>query len=192
MDDLSQILIPSLFGLLGVLVGGLITTQSQKRERLQARKREQLDGFYSPLLGMRARMVAISQVRTKVTGATDRAWRNLFRGVTSPEVSQKLVAQHQPEFAKVVDAQNKALTEVILPLYRDMVEHFQTNMGLAEPSTRAYFGALVEFIEIWDRWLDDSLPSEVVAELDHSEDKLQPFYRDLADQLDHMQRELKR
>lgn len=185
-------LIPALFGLLGVLVGGWITGQNQKRERAHARMRAQLDGFYSPLLGMRARMVATSQVRTKVTGATDRAWRNLFRGVTSPEASQKLVAQHEPQFAKVVDAQNKSLTEGILPLYRDMVKHFQANMGLAEPSTREYFGALVEFIEIWDRWLDGTLPKEVAAELDHSEDALQPFYGDLAAQLDRLQRELER
>lgn len=130
MDDLSRVLIPALIGLLGVLVGGWTIGQNQKRERVHARLRAQLDGFYAPLLGMRARMVAMSHVRTKVTDATDRAWRNLFQGVTSPEASQRVVAQHQPEFEKVVDAQNRWLTEVILPLYRDMVKHFQANMGL--------------------------------------------------------------
>ena len=33
-------------------------------------------------------------------------------------------------------------------------------MGLVEPGTRAHFGALVEFIDIWDRWLAKTIPAE--------------------------------
>ena len=73
-----------------------------------------------------------------------------------------------------------------------MVKHFADNMSLADPSTRDHFGALVEFVEIWNRWLDKTLPKETLEFLGHSEEKLKPFYKDLADKMVSISDELKK
>ena len=52
-------------------------------------------------------------------------------------------------------------------------------MWLAEPETVEYFKELLEFIDIWDRWLARSMPVEVWKKLDHPEEKLKPFYNNL-------------
>ena len=71
-----------------------------------------------------------------------------------------------------------------------MVNLFRDRMGLAEPSTLEHFGALVEFVEIWDRWLDETIPPEVVGNLEHGEEKLYPLYEDVADQFKRLQKEI--
>jgi hypothetical protein len=73
-----------------------------------------------------------------------------------------------------------------------MVDLFSEKMGLAEKSTRQYFAAIVEFVDIWERWLADTIPAEVAMELKHSEEPLHPFYKDLAENLERLQRELGR
>lgn len=182
-----------IFGLVGVLVGGWIANRGQKQQRQDQYVREQLESFYYPMLGLRAKMVAKSQVRTKVSGAVDAAWRKLVQQLESVDPGQlsETIHSRSPDFEKAIEENNRELIEGILPLYRQMVETFSANMGLAESSTREYFGALVEFIDIWDRWLKGTLAKEVLDELKHSEDKLGPFYRDLFDQLDRLQKQLK-
>jgi hypothetical protein len=71
-----------------------------------------------------------------------------------------------------------------------MVDLFSAKMQLAEPSTIQHFQALVEFVEIWNRWLDQSLPPEVLGQLRHSEETLNAFYEDVADNFVRMQHAL--
>ncbi len=87
-----------------------------------------------------------------------------------------------------MDYNNIQLREVILPLYRKMLAHFFANMWLAEPPTLAYYGVLAEFVEIWNR--SESLPSKVIKELDHNEEKLYPFYNDLRENFERLSKEL--
>lgn len=179
-------------GLLGVALGGWITAHSQKKQRVHDRIREQLSGFYSPLLGIRVRILAKSEVRRKVSGATGEAWRKLFsQGRNDVELLARIEKERSPDFEKVLEENNRQLIEDLLPLYRKMVDLFADNMWLAEPSTREHFGALVEFVEIWDRWLGGTLPKETVPLLGHSEKNLQPFYKDLATQLNRLSNELR-
>jgi hypothetical protein len=77
--------------------------------------------------------------------------------------------------------------EEIIPSYRKMVELFTLQMHLAEPSTINCFPALLEFVEVWNRWLDESLPSEVLGLLSHTEETLFPFYENLLDNFTRMQ-----
>jgi len=75
-----QILIPAAAALAGVLVGGLITSYNQKRERQHRRMREQLEDFYSVLLGMRLQIRAKSELRAKLRAiAEDRVVKKLER-----------------------------------------------------------------------------------------------------------------
>jgi len=70
MDLWTQI-IPVLSGVTGVLIGGWITSKNQQKERRHKRMLKQLDQFYGPLLGIRLQILAKSEVRLKVSGATD-------------------------------------------------------------------------------------------------------------------------
>ena len=97
-----------------------------------------------------------------------------------------------PDFEKIIHEDNRQLVDELMPCYRDMVNLFRDKMGLAEPSTLEHFGALVEFVEIWDRWLDETIPAEVPGALEHGEEKLYPLYDDLSRQFRRLQKELVR
>jgi hypothetical protein len=181
-------------GLLGVVVGGWITDRNQRRERQHNRVREQLQGFYSPLYGMRVRIRAKEDVLLKVTEASEATFKKL---VVPPagalkDVHFKYAEGRVPDFAKVTDENSRQVSEEIMPLYRQMVEHFSANMGLAEPSTLEYFGTLLEFVETWDRWARNTLPPEVGATLCQSPERLQPFYQDLETQSARLRKRLNR
>jgi hypothetical protein len=88
-----------------------------------------------------------------------------------------------PEFKRIIAYNNKQLQEELLPIYRQMIEHFSANLWLAEPSTRSFFGELVKFVEMWDRHLAGSVPFEVLLEYTADESRLLPFYDDLAAQM---------
>jgi hypothetical protein len=60
-------------------------------------------------------------------------------------------------------------------------------MWLAEPSTLEHYTALVEYVEVWNRALEHTIPDDVVLELDHDEKKLHPFYADLSLQFKRLQ-----
>jgi hypothetical protein len=171
--SLVQVVVPAVAGLVGVLVGGWITTHSQKIERQHQGIREQLSDFYSVLLGKRSQIRAKSEVRLKV--------RN---------IAQKV--QRDEEFQKLLEYDKRQLQEELVPLYREMLDHLTNNMWLAEPSTLTHYGTLVEYVEVWNRSLDKTLPTDVAFEIDHDEKKLYPFYEDLKSQFERLQAELKK
>lgn len=65
-----------------------------------------------------------------------------------------------------------------------MLDHYTSHMWLAEKSTLQHHYALTEFVEIWNRHLDESIPYEVINSLDHKEAMLNPFYEDLQNNFD--------
>jgi hypothetical protein len=186
-------LITAAAGLGGVGVGGWIAAHGQKKQRQHERAREQLNEFYAPMLGIRSWILAKGQRRVRVSGAADAAWRRLVDTRRAHvDALRELSDERMPDFARIIEDNNRELVEDILPRYHEMVDLFRERMALAEPSTVEHFGALVEFVDLWDRWLDRTIPPEVVTELDHSEEKLAPFYADLAEQVGRLKDELKR
>ena len=177
--DIIQAAITGAAGLLGVSVGGWITAWNQRREREFARLHEQLMGFYAPMRGLRAEIRAKSEVRTKIHGVAQELWPKKFEGIDDPEVTKRIDREEAPKYEKIFDYSNKQLKEDLVPLYRKMLQHFSINMGLAELSTLEHYAAFVEFVELWNRALDGSLPGEVVNRLDHSETKVKPLYEDI-------------
>jgi hypothetical protein len=183
-------------GLVGVAVGGYFAAHNQKRERQQRRISEQHAEFYSPMLGLRALVLAKKELSVKITGEADSAWRKMMelayeRKNVDLDHVEKLMQERGPKFERIIEYQNRQLAQEVIPAYRKMVELFVSKMHLAEPSTIQHFSTLVEFVEIWDRWLGKSLPAEVLGQLDHSEQKLYPFYHDLFDTFARMQRALR-
>ena len=77
-----------------------------------------------------------------------------------------------------------------MPPYRSMIDIFCDKMWLAEPETRDYFGQLVEFVDVWDKILDNKLPRSVAPAISHTEANLAPFYTHLQEVHDRLRREI--
>jgi hypothetical protein len=168
--------------LLGVFAGGFFTARNQKRERQQRRINDQLSEFYSPMLALRAFVLTKSELRLKISGVAEIAWQDLVtsRHPIDVERLMKTTEERFPVFEKIIIDDNRQFAEEIMPAYHKMVELFRSKMHIAELSTIEHFASLLEFVEIWDRWLDKSIPHEVGAKLNHSEQKLYPFYMNVA------------
>jgi hypothetical protein len=187
---LVNTLIPAGSGMLGVLIGGWLTALNQKQERREAHFKSQLSEFYSPLLGIRSQIKAKSELRLKLSSAAGAAWPAKFAGIEDPMLKKEISERDSPAYDKLQDYNNRQLTEEIVPLYRKMLVIFTDGMWLAEPSTIRHYAALVEFVEIWNRFLDQSLPREVLQQIEHKEETLQPLYADLEHNLSTLSKRL--
>jgi len=146
------------------------------------------------MFAIRAKSLAKSEQRLKISGTADAAWRELVddererRGIEGIERARRVSF---PMFEEIIEYDNRQFLEEILPSYREMLRLFVEKMYLAEVSTIVHLEELIGFVEIWDRWLAKSLPSEVVKRLGHSEERLFPFYRDVATHFASLQEEVK-
>lgn len=177
LTPLAQAAISAAAGLLGVIVGGWITARSQAVERRHKRIVDQVNGFYGPMIGFSERIAAKTSTTKELSDAASGVW-------------QRNREDFKP-FSRLLDENNRQFEQETLPLYRRMLEHFSANMALAEPSTRQNFAALVQFVEIWDRWLNGSIPQEVVSELNHGEG-ISLLHADLQRQHERLTSELRR
>jgi hypothetical protein len=166
---LVPIALPAAAGFVGVLIGAWLTSQREQRQRQLAFLEKQLSGFYSPILGLRKEIHAQSALRTRIHDAARVTWEQLVASGAEPG--------REGEFANLIEYDNEKFTKDLLPLYREMLSVFRSSYWLARPETRLYYETLVEFVEVWNRWLAKSLPAEVVQQLEHGEEKLQPFYQ---------------
>jgi hypothetical protein len=190
LAKLASPIIAAFAGLGGVALGGAIASWSQSKERQQARVREKLDKFYSPLLGIRMQILAKSEVRQKVHRSAEAEWQALFKGIDSPEEKARITTERGPDFKGVFDYSAEQLKNDLVPLYKQMAALFTANMQFAEEPTRKYFGTLVEFVELWNRQLQKPMPPEVVLSLNQSEKNLYPFYEDLETQFRRLRKQL--
>jgi hypothetical protein len=127
----------------------------------------------------------------KISRAADKAWRKLCDGYEgNPDGLKKVTDERHGAFTKIIDYNNEYLGKECIPSYHRMIEVFRKNMWLAEPSTVAYFPSLLDFVDIWDRFLAGALPGEVIQELNHSEESLQPLYGELQKKHDELRGKL--
>jgi ABC-type phosphate transport system auxiliary subunit len=161
-----------------------LSARREKGQRRYAFRERQLQDFYSPLLGLRMEIRARSDLRVQVRALAGSVWETLVaeaRQSPDPEAMLKLERHRWPLFEKVAIYDDKKLPEELIPTYRKMLSIFRDNLWLAEPETRRFFKTLLEFVDIWERWIGGNLVPEILSGLDHSESKLQPFY-------DHLER----
>jgi hypothetical protein len=117
-----QIVIPALAGLLGVLVGGWITTRNQKIERQHQRIREQLSSFYSVLIGMHKQIREKSQVRVKLRGIANRAYENELKQAGDDQIAAKRIADaSEPAYKKIMEIRQPIIDGRISPFVREHV-----------------------------------------------------------------------
>ena len=189
-----SIAVPALAGLFGVWIGSLLSSRREQKEQRLSFLGKQLQEFYSALLGIRTEIRMRSEIRVKVHDAAGAIWPELCedaRARGGPEALQRLTETRSPEFERLIEYDNKQLFQELLPLYRRMVELFRTNYWLAEPDTRAFFPDLVEFVELWNRSEQKSLPVEVIQRLGHGEEKLNDFYTHLQTKHDELREKVR-
>jgi hypothetical protein len=186
-------LVSAASGLIGVAVGAWMTGRHQVSERRYRYLLQQLTEFYSPMLGMREQIRIKSEIRLKISNAAGTAWPELVADAREAglDAVQELQEKRWPGFERIIEYENRQLEQEILPLYRQMLQFFTAKSHLAEASTRSHHQQLIEFVDIWDRWLGGALPPEVLKRLEHGEERLQPFYEDLTANFERLQGRLR-
>jgi hypothetical protein len=150
-----------------------------------------INGF--AMLGLRNEIRMLSELRVKVQQAADSAWNDICEqaGGSSPEELRRIRTERYPAFQILIEYDNKQFQEELIPSYHQMAKLFRECYWLAEPDTRAYYSELIEFVGLWDRWLKESIPPEVITSLRLSEEKLQPFYDHLEKRHDSLRKKIK-
>ncbi len=186
-----SILVPAISGLSGVAIGAFLTTRRETLNRKYKFIERQLTDFYSPLLAIRMDLKVSGELRLRISNTADSEWRKLcarFEG--QPDELRKLSETSGEKFNKIIGYDNEKLRNKDIPAYHKMLEIIQNNMWLAEKSTLKHFPKLIEFVDLWDRFLKETLPGEVVQALDHSEKSLYPLYEDLQHRHDELRAKL--
>jgi len=187
-------LFTALIGLLGVLVGALITITIDRTKAKRDFLSRQLSEFYSPMHGIREEIRILSEFRLKVRNHAGKVWQDLCKNGQasgSPEISDKLLEPEREKLHDRIDYDNEQLRQKLIPAYRRMVDLFREKYWLAEPKTREHFPSLVEFVEGWDRFLSGTHSAKIFEGMPVNEDKLLPFYEEIKRTLDRLRRRVK-
>lgn len=176
------------------LVGGLIVYVFGIRKlSIELRNtfvQKQMSEFYSPLAGCRKRIRAKSEVREKVSSVANEAWKDLCaRYMAAKQPMHDHEEQYAP-YGRIIDYDNDQLREELIPLYRKMLDVFTEKYWLADEDTRAYYQDFLEFVEIWERYLAEALPRDVLVKLGHTEENVLPFYDHVEQKLSALQNEI--
>ncbi len=177
----SNALISASAGLLGVIAGGFLTTYAQSRARLNKHYRDQLQKFYSPILGLREEIRAKSESRARLQGMAETKFQDIAREATDKEIA---------DYSGVGEYGNQQFKEEMIPTYEEMAKLFKERMYLAEPSTRSHYSKLVDLVEIWKRFLANTLPCTLANEIVRSAIELRPFYEDVEKNFAQLQKKL--
>lgn len=184
-------------GTLGALVGiGLTLWFNSRNERTKRQfdfLHTQMQDFYSPLLSIRQRISALSELRGRVATASNAAWVELVEEAKARggvEEIEKLRRERSPDFHNIIEYENEQLKTELLPAYKQMLEIFRAKFWLAEAQTRVHFNELVVFVELWTRYLNKTIPSEAIVRLNLTEERLAPLYDDLQKRFDDLQQRL--
>jgi hypothetical protein len=177
-----SLLIPAVAGLGGVALGAWLTARNERRRRRFEFIEKQLQDLYSPLLSIRKRIRALSELRVRVGVEAQTVWQTLCekaRQQGGAQALQQLSAERSAQFTAIVEYENEQFKSGLLPAYKQMLDIFREKFWLAEDATRGHFQELIVFIELWDRHLNETIPGEVIARLEVNEARLTPLYDDL-------------
>lgn len=180
---LVSVLAPLVTGYIGIRYG-LKQIRVQKRVDLIE---NQLNKFYSPILGLRKEIRAKSELRLKIRIIGDEAWKEECEATGASGVSPNIMP-----YEKEIGYNNTQLKEEFIPSYNKMLQIFRENYWLAEPETREFYTKLVEYVEIWNRNFNNGLPPKVAKKIGHTEESLRPFYEELERRTDVLRKELLR
>jgi hypothetical protein len=176
-------------GWIGAFINNLMTVWRERAARAVQFRKQQLERFYGPLLAMHKEIRARSELRVKLQNAIDSQHVQDMLAA-GPGKTEDASDPHLPAIVKNIRDENETFRNVLMPRYRDMLNVFREQMWLAEPETRKHYGDLVEFVDVWDKILDDKLPRSVAPTIGHTEQNLHPFYRHLEEVHDRLRSEV--
>jgi len=177
MKFVISVIAPVITGWLGLRFG----LSQVKIEKRLAFIEKQLAEFYGPLLGMHHEIGAKSKMRQKVENTS---LKQVLE--TLPETEWDRAHATKGE----INYNNKQLYEELLPMYREMLKVFRDKQHLAEKETLEFYSDLVEFVEGWNRISNGGITIETLQEINHTEENLEPFYRELETRSDILRKEL--
>lgn len=181
-------------GLLGVFVGGwLVNSQNQSQRRIEFYK-DQLNRFYSPMVGIRKEIGVLSEFRLASEKASRDWWQKVCqeaRSIEEERVSKEHFEANKPKIKSKIDYENTQLETKLIPAYRQMLEIFKNNYWLAEEETRLHFSTLVKYVETWNRFLSETHAVEIIEQINVPEEELDFFYDDIEKKLDNLRAKIK-
>ncbi len=193
--NVESVLIPlitALAGLGGVWLGGWLSDRRERNKQHTEFVERRLAELYGPLLSLHKEIRARSELRLKIETTVDaQHMTDLFEAVARDrDLVQRVTDEHIPGLLTMIRDEDKTFADVLMPLYRQMLATFREKMWLAEPETRGYCSALIEFVDVWERILRKAMPREVAPAIGHTEQNLQPFYRHLEEMHDRLRNSL--
>ena len=187
------LIVPAVAGLVGVVIGAWLNSFRERKQRQLAYLEKQISSFYSPMIGLRQEVRAHGSLRVQIQNEASAAWTELCANSAMLDIQlrTRIESERGREFARIIEYDNTKLHEDLLPAYRKMLALFRENYWLTEPETQRFYPEVVQFVEIWNRWVGKSLPTEVLKRLEHSEENLTPFYEHNEQQHDVIRQKLK-
>jgi hypothetical protein len=170
-DPYLSILNSVVAGLVGAAVVYYFGNRRDAKQRRCAFLDRQLSEFYAPLAGLHKQIRSKSELRLKI---------------------QNAMVYGDPVSEATIDYHNKQFNEDLLPKYRQMLAIFTDRYHLANADTRHFYSTFLEFVEIWNMWLTQSLSPDVLKKLNHAEENVKSFYNNLDATLQRLQDEIAR
>ena len=185
--DLAKTVLTSLVILLAAYLGYRFTIKQNKRQRQLEFIERKITTFYSPMIGYRNQIKAKSELRLDLSNAAGIAWGKICDEQPRPFLDHE---KYFEPFKKLIEYNNKQFAEELLPMYDKMLLVFMENYWLANTSTQGWYGEFCRFVDLWHRFLNDSVPGRALNELKHGEELLLPFYDDLEKQLEELKQKI--
>lgn len=176
--------IGAIAAIVGVVVGGLITIWNDRRKARLEYARQQLSDFYSPILSLRRHIRALSELRKTIGDVANGLYLSDMERHTREERAKALNG--------MVEFDNEQMKSILLPMYRQMLDIFRQKYWLAEPEVQEHYAALAEYVELWQRNFDKTIPGDVLVAMRVEERKLDPLYHSLEKQFRRRQLMLER
>lgn len=182
-NAIFQSLISAASVLLGVIVGGCITEYHHRIERKNNYITDQLRNFYGPLMGMCAQTIARANALSKSTKTRIEVRTKQLKETSNPDTINRISEGFGQYDKKLGEYNKKQFENETFPVYQNMLDHFERNMWLAEPSTLTFHDRLVEQVDILKRYKEDVIEPGVFYEsfkrLDELSEDLRSFNKDL-------------
>ena len=158
----------------GALLGAWLSQGNEVRKQRIEYAKQQLSEFYSPILSLQKSIRALGELRKNI----DDAVNEVYLPADPKPVANRVAAREETARALngITEFNNEQMRLVLMPMYREMLKVFREKWWLADDDVRQHHYKLVEFVELWRRHLDRTIPGEVVAKFYVEEAKVKPLY----------------
>ena len=195
--NLWAVAVPAASGIAGAFLGAWLSRWNEQRKQRLEFAGQQLREFYSPMLSIRTHIRALSELRIRIeqSHAALSPSDEPFSSNEDPRVRalerRSREQAHIGDARKLLEFNDQQFRSIMLPQYERMLMVFQEKYWLAAETTRARYPDLLQYVELWKRFLAGTIPGEVLTTFDVREDQLRPLYENLEAEFEARQRMLR-